>query len=94
MVTPLTCLLDLNGYGEEIRDPERISSQWFDYKITPMATNLQFVFYRNKANDVLVKVLLNENEATLPIKAFKGPYYRWTDVRAYMNNIVGKIIKK
>ena len=39
------------------------------YKITPMATNLQFVFYRNKANDVLVKVLLNEDEATLPIKS-------------------------
>ena len=83
MVTPLTCLLDLNGYGEEIRDPERISSQWFDYKITPMATNLQFVFYRNKANDVLVKVLLNEDEATLPIKSDVAPYYHWNDFRGY-----------
>lgn len=83
MVTPLTCLLDLNGYGEEIKDPEKIASQWWDYKITPMATNLQFVFYRNKANDVLVKVLLNEDEATLPIKSDVAPYYHWNDFREY-----------
>lgn len=83
MVTPLTCLLDLNGYGEEIKDPEKIASQWWDYKITPMATNLQFVFYRNKANDVLVKVLLNEDEATLPIKSDVAPYYHWNDFKEY-----------
>ena len=83
MVTPLTCLLDLNGYGEEIKDPEKIASQWWDYKITPMATNLQFVFYRNKASDVLVKVLLNEDEATLPIKSDVAPYYHWNDFKEY-----------
>ena len=83
MVTPLTCLLNLNGYGEEIKDPEKVASQWFDYKITPMATNLQFVFYRNKANDVLVKVLLCEDEATLPIKSDVAPYYHWADFKAY-----------
>ncbi len=83
MVTPLTCLLNLNGYGEEIKDPEKIASQWWDYKITPMATNLQFVFYRNKANDVLVKVLLCEDEATLPIKSDMAPYYHWKDFKEY-----------
>ncbi len=84
MVTPLTCLLNLNGYGEEISDPEKIAQQWFDYKITPMATNLQFVFYRKaKSNDVLVKVLLNEDEATLPIQSDVAPYYHWSDFKAY-----------
>ncbi len=88
MVTPLTCLLNLNGYGEEIKDPEKIATQWFDYKITPMATNLQFVFYRKgdgkkSDKDVLVKVLLNEDEATLPIKSDVAPYYHWSDFKAY-----------
>lgn len=84
MVTPLVCLLNLNGYGEEIKNPEDIARQWFDYKITPMATNLQFVFYRNaKSKDVLVKVLLNEDEATLPIQSDMAPYYHWSDFRAY-----------
>ena len=73
----------LRIYGEEIKDPEKIASQWWDYKITPMATNLQFVFYRNKANDVLVKVLLNEDEATLPIKSDVAPYYHWNDFKEY-----------
>ena len=95
MVTPLTCLLDLNGYGAEIKDPEKIASQWFDYKITPMATNLQFVFYRKgdgknaKAQsdkDILVKVLLNEDEATLPIKSDVAPYYHWSDFKTYCLN--------
>ncbi len=85
MVTPLTCLLDLNGYGEEIKDPEQIASKWFDYKITPMATNIQFVFYRNdkKANDIIFKVLLNEDEATLPIQTDMAPYYHWNDFKSY-----------
>lgn len=84
MVTPLVCLLNLNGYGEEIKEPEKIATQWFDYKITPMATNLQFVFYRKaKGDDILVKVLLNEDEATLPIQSDVAPYYHWNDFKAY-----------
>lgn len=85
MVTPLTCLLDLNGYGAEIKDPEKIATQWFDYKITPMGTNIQFVFYRKNKDDkdVLVKVLLNEDEATLPIKSDVAPYYHWSDFKKY-----------
>lgn len=85
MVTPLTCLLNLNGYGEEIRSLEDIATRWFDYKITPMGANIQFVFYRkNKRDkDVIFKVLLNEDEATLPIKTDMAPYYHWSDFKAY-----------
>lgn len=88
MVTPLVCLLDINGYGANIKDPEKIASQWFDYKITPMATNLQFVFYRKNTNDkdIIFKVLLNEDEATLPIKTDMKPYYHWADFKAYCTN--------
>ena len=55
-----------------------------------MATNLQFVFYRNqkKPNDVLVKVLLNEDEATLPIKSDVAPYYHWKDFKDYCMKIL------
>ena len=50
-----------------------------------MGGNLQLVFYRSNPQDedVLVKVLLNENEATLPIKSDEAPYYHWNDVRDY-----------
>ena len=95
MVTPLTCLLNLNGYGEEITDPEKIATQWFDYKITPMATNLQFVFYRNtkEAKDILVKVLLNEDETSLPIESDVAPYYHWSDFKSYCMKRLGSYRK-
>ena len=37
----------------------------------------------NKIQDILVKVLLNEHEALLPVKPVMGPYYRWSDLKAY-----------
>ena len=50
-----------------------------------MASNLQLVFYRKSADDpdVLLKVLLNEDEATLPLPDDLAPYYRWSDFRDY-----------
>lgn len=86
MVMPLVCLLNLNQNGRQIADLEQLAPQnWLDYKIFPMASNLQFVFYRKNAadKDVLFKVMLNENEATLPLKAVSGPYYRWSDYRDF-----------
>jgi len=32
---------------------------------------------------VLFKILLNENETTLPIKTDKAPYYHWKDFKAF-----------
>src|SRR3712207_3084068 len=86
MVMPLTCLLDLNGYGRQIADLEQLDDEnWLTYRIFPMACNLQFVFYRRSKTDtdVLVKVLQNESEATLPIPTTMAPYYKWSDVRNY-----------
>ena len=43
------------------------------------------IFYKpdEGKGDILVKVLLNEHEATLPIKTDMAPYYHWNDVRDY-----------
>lgn len=87
VVMPLTCLLDLNGYGSIVTDKlETVDRKgWANYKIFPMGANIQFIFYRKdeQDKDVLVKVLLNENEATLPLKSQIAPYYRWSDVRDF-----------
>ena len=89
MVLPLTCLLGLNGYDMQISDFDKIEEQgWIIYRIFTMGANIQFVFYRRNADDkdVLVKVLLNENDATLPIASDMKPYYRWTDFKEYYMN--------
>ena len=86
MVLPLTCLLELNNFGLQETDLENLVKKgWLNYRIFPMAANLQFIFYRKDFNDrdVLVKVLLNENETTLPISSSLAPYYKWSEVREY-----------
>lgn len=86
MVLPLTCLLGLNGYDMQVADVETLVERgWVNYRIFPMGANIQFIFYRSspKDKDVLVKVLLNEQETTLPVKSDIAPYYHWNDVREY-----------
>ena len=86
IVLPLTCLLGLNGFDRQFFDLEELDvSGWQNFDVFPMAANIQFVFYRKnpKDKDVLLKILLNENEATLPIPTDCAPYYHWSDFRDF-----------
>lgn len=86
IVMPLVCLLDINGYGLATDDLASLAQRnWANYKIFPMACNLQLVFYRRhpQDRDVVFKVLLNEEEATLPLPSDMAPYYRWNDFKEY-----------
>ena len=86
IILPLACLLDLNGYGREMTDMEKLDVEgWINFEVFPMAANIQFVFYRTNKNDrdVIFKVLLNENEATLPLPTDMAPYYHWNDFRDF-----------
>lgn len=88
VLLPLLCLIDVNGLGLTTHDLNQLEPNgWVNYRIVPMASNLQFIFYRHNekdsADDVLFKVLLNENEATLPLPTDQAPYYKWSDFRSY-----------
>lgn len=82
-VLPLACLMELDSCGYATTCADSVAMSWRNYRIFPMASNIQMVFYRNKQNDILVKVLLNEREVRLPVPTRWAPYYKWTDVRAY-----------
>ena len=84
-VMPLACLLELDSCGVVVERMEDLDQHWRNYRIFPMACNIQLIFYRpQKGNgDILVKALLNEREATLPIATTTPPYYRWQDLREY-----------
>ncbi len=85
VVLPLVCLMGINGADYQTTDLETLDRYWQSYKIFPMACNLQMVYFKpvDGKGDILVKVLLNERIATLPIKTDCAPYYRWNDVRDY-----------
>ena len=85
-VMPLACLLELDNCNAQVEDLSKLDEQWQNYKIFPMACNIQLVFYRpkkGKTGDILVKALLNERETRLPIQTDQWPYYRWQDLRQY-----------
>ena len=83
---PLAGVLRLEDCYESIEDPERFYEAFTDWKIAPMAGNIQMIFYRNpkkQGSDVLVKFMLNEKEQHIPVETDIWPYYRWDDVRDY-----------
>ncbi len=88
-VLPLACLLEIDSVNYSCDNLETLHEHWQDYNIIPKACNIQMVFYRpvgstsNRPDDILVKVLFNEHEATLPAKPVTGPYYRWSDLKQY-----------
>lgn len=91
MVLSLAALLNLADYGREITSLDSLAEQWRAYEVFPMACNIQMVFYRPEkspeADEVLVKILLNERE--MPVKGLDpvtGPYYSWKALRARLLN--------
>jgi broad specificity phosphatase PhoE len=97
VIIPFAVLLQLeNGSmntGIETADMENLHKVWRDYEITPMAANVQFIFYKSakKGSPILIKVMLNEIEQKLPVTCDSAtikncpaaPYYRWDDVREF-----------
>ena len=85
---PLLSYLRLEGYEKTISMTQAAESGWYSFEQMPMGSNLQMIFYRDKKGDVLVKILRNEQETTIPaLKPYKGPYYRWKDLRDYFVNL-------
>lgn len=94
MLIPLSVLMELNNASYETSDLSTLADNWRAYEIFPMGGNIQMIFYRPEgdapytADDILVKVLLNEAEATLPVTPAFGNYYPWKDLRDFY---IGKL---
>lgn len=84
-LAPTFSTLRVKGLEKERKMADAIDGVWYGFRDMPMASNLQMIFYRNKKGDVLVKLLRNEVETTIPaLKAVSGPYYRWDDLRGFI----------
>lgn len=81
-IGPLTILMGIDGADLDPEDPYEVKNCYQNWK-TCKACNIQLVFYRSKkgSDDVLVKCLLNGQEASLPVATSRYPYYKWSDVR-------------
>ena len=82
-VIPLLALLQIENFDVAVAGPAEVYKHWCDFKATPMASNVQLVFFENKSGDVLVNFLHNEKEVHIPVKTDIWPYYHWNEVKEY-----------
>ena len=91
-IVPLITILGLEGcaatFGPDI---EKAATSAPLSKIVPMAANVQMQLYRNKAGEVLVRIMLNEKDATLPIECKTAPFYPWDKFRALVEGNMTKL---
>ncbi|MEG0645285.1 MAG: hypothetical protein RR438_08095, partial [Cetobacterium sp.] len=83
---PFITLLEINGYSAKEDNIEKVYDKWLGRDISGMSTNIQWIFYKNNQNDILVKILHNEKDAELPIATSMKPYYKWDDVKNFYTN--------
>lgn len=87
-ITPLAALMQFDGFHGYENDPAEVYTVWSNFKISPMAANLQMIFYKNADNDVIVKMMMNEEDVAIPISTNIYPFYRWNDARAFFNEVL------
>lgn len=98
VVMPMAALLELGDCYPEwpLDDLRNLDKVWANYRIFPMASNIQLIFYRPKKgkvvnmDDILVKALLNEHEVKLPGEPVTGCYYSWGKLRNYYQEKLDK----
>lgn len=85
-VIPLVGLMGIEGCDTRESDYRKVDQAWSCWRVTPMATNIQLVFFRRPdGGDVLVKFLFNERESRIRLESDLAPYYRWNDVKRYFD---------
>lgn len=89
-IIPLALLLHLDDCYNSVSEPTEFYKAWSDFRVAPMAGNIQIVFFRKKGfDDILVKFLLHEKEILVPpIKTDIAPYYHWKDVESYYKSLL------
>ncbi|RRD89356.1 histidine-type phosphatase [Bacteroides heparinolyticus] len=90
-VIPLAALMHIENCNVAVSDPYEVYKVWSDFKVVPMAANIQMVFFRNEkreTDDILVKFLHNENEVHIPVHTDIFPFYKWNDVESYYRNLL------
>lgn len=91
VVLPVLKLMGLGRYSGEPTTADELQ-KIFNVVDSPMACNIQMVFYkpRKASKPVLVKFLLNGREESLPIEAVDGPYYDWNDVQSLFRSRIAR----
>lgn len=91
-ITPLAALMKFDGFCGEEADPDKAEEAWANFKVTPMASNLQVVFFRpfSEEGEILVKFMMNEHDVLLPVESETAPFYTWPEARRFLKSQADK----
>lgn len=89
-IIPLTALIGFDGCDNVVSSPEEVDCVFQDYRISPMASNIQIIFYKNQDDNIIVKFMLNEREIGIPCETDKYPFYDWEDAKSYLTERIEK----
>lgn len=80
-IIPLVSLMGIKSSSARVM-VEDVTEAWNISEVSPMAANLQMIFFRDRKNNIKVRVLYNEKDAELPIEG--SPFYDWKTLRQYL----------
>lgn len=84
----LLSLIQADGCDLVSEDPDEVALRWRNFEISPMAANLQLVFFRNGEGKVLVCPRLNENPLAISDVPQEYPgYYDWDLLKIYFSTL-------
>lgn len=93
-VVPLLSIFGFEGcslqYGSDL---EKACCSAPLAKLMPMGANIQFVLYRNKRGEILIRLLLNEQDMKLPIECKTAPFYPWGEFCKLVNDNMARLKK-
>lgn len=76
-------LMKIDGAANSASNPDDFAKVWNDFRLTPMAGNLQLIFARNTQGHIIVRILLNEVPQSLPIQRISADFYDWGQLRKF-----------
>ena len=79
----LISMLGADGFDIVPESADELSKTWYNFR-APMAATMYLLFAKNKAGNVLVKLVVNGDEAVLPVPAVSGPWVDWDDLKAFI----------
>lgn len=86
---PFIALMGIEEGSYVSDDYASVPANWLASRVSPMGTNVQIIFFRNKEGDILTKVLFCEREQVLDKRVgtpVNGVYYRWADLKKYLES--------
>jgi hypothetical protein len=93
----LLMIMDIDDFNKYPSNADDLVQVFQTYR-SAMATNLQMVFYtpaKGRAGEPLVKVLHNGEEVRLgSLRPYDGAYYKWADVRDYLQKRVSLFVNR